>query len=108
MTLHPLLVRPGRPLSRAEFARRSGLHPEQLDRLFALGLLRAVPDTDGHLSFPHGELAEARRIERLRSGLPVNYAALGLIVEMLDRIGRLESALRTQRAAHEATRRWIS
>ncbi|GAA2540268.1 chaperone modulator CbpM [Pseudonocardia hydrocarbonoxydans] len=108
MTVHPLLVRPGRPLSQAEFARRSGLHPEQLHRLFALGLLRAVPDADGGLAFPLGELAEVRRIERLRAELPVNYAAVGLIVELLDRIGRLESALRMQRAAQEATRRWIS
>lgn len=108
MTTHPLLVRPGRPLSQAEFARRSGVHPEHLHRLFALGLLRAVPDADGRLSFPVGELAEVRRIERLRAELPVNYAALGLIVELLDRIGRLESSLRMQRAAHDATRRWIS
>jgi hypothetical protein len=95
-------------LSQAEFARRSGLHPEHLHHLFALGLLHATPDADGRLSFPIGELAAVRRIERLRAELPVNYAALGLIVELLDRIGRLELALRTQRAAHEATRGWIS
>nr|WP_238589794.1 chaperone modulator CbpM [Pseudonocardia sp. AL041005-10] len=108
MTTHPLLVLPGRPLSQAEFARRSGVHPEHLHRLFALGLLRATPDTDGRLCVPAGELTAVRRIERLRSGLPVNYAALGLIVELLDRIGRLETALRTQRAAHDTTRGWIS
>ncbi|MBW0088782.1 hypothetical protein I4I73_10320 [Pseudonocardia sp. KRD-184] len=108
MTVHPLLARPGRPLSQAEFARRSGLHPEHLHRLFALGLLRATPDADGRLSFPVGELAAVHRIERLRAELPVNYAALGLIVELLDRISRLEMALRTQRAAHESTRGWIS
>lgn len=108
MTVYPLLVRADGTLSQAEFARRSGLHPEHLHRLFALGLLRATPHADGRLSFPVGELAAVRRIERLRTGLPVNYAALGLIVELLDRIGRLEMALRTPRPTHDATRGWIS
>ena len=108
MTVHPLLVVSNQSLSQAEFARRSGLHPDHLHRLFALGLLRATSDSDGLLSFPVDELAAARRIERLRAELPVNYAALGLIVELLDRVGRLELALRTQRAAYEATRGWTS
>ena len=108
MTVHPLLVRPDRQLSQAEFARRSGVHPEQLHRLFALGLLQATPDAGGQLSFPIGELAAVRRIERLRTGLSINYAALGLVVDLLDRISQLELALRTQRAAHDATRGWIS
>ena len=56
MTVYPLLVRPDRQLSQAEFARRSGLRPEQLHRLFALGLLHATPDAGGQLSFPIGEL----------------------------------------------------
>jgi hypothetical protein len=108
VTVHPLLVLPDRRLSEAEFARRSGLHPEQLNRLVALGLLHATADAGGRLSFPLGELAAVHRIERLRTGLSINYAALGLVVELLDRIGRLERALRTQRAAHDATRGWIS
>ena len=108
MTVHPLLVLPNQRLSQAEFARRSGLHPDHLRRLVALGLLHATAGAGGQLSFPIGELAAARRIERLRTGLSINYAALGLVVELLDRIGRLELALRTQRAAHDATRGWIS
>ena len=108
MTVYPLLVRPDRQLSQAEFARRSGLHPEHLHRLVALGLLHASPDAGGDLSFPIGELAAVRRIERLRTGLSINYAALGLVVDLLDRTSQLELALRTQRAAHDATRGWIS
>ena len=34
------------------------------------------------------------RIERLRAGLPLNYAALGLVLDLLDRIHELETALR--------------
>jgi chaperone modulatory protein CbpM len=108
VTVHSLLIRPDRQLSHDEFARRSGLHPEHLHQLFALGLLRATPGPGGQLSFPISELAAVGRIERLRTGLSINYAALGLVVELLDRIGRLELALRTQRAAHDATRGWIS
>jgi chaperone modulatory protein CbpM len=39
------------------------------------------------------------RIERLRTGLSLNYAALGLVIELLDRITELEGALRRQRRA---------
>jgi chaperone modulatory protein CbpM len=108
VTVLPPLVRHDRHVSQAEFASRSGVHPEQLHRLVALGLLHATPDAGGRLSFPIGELAAVGRIERLRTGLSINYAALGLVVELLDRIGQLELALRTQRAERDATRGWIS
>jgi DNA-binding transcriptional MerR regulator len=108
VTVHHLQVRPDRRLSHEEFARRSGVHPEQLRRLVALGLVVASRDARGELSFPVDQLAAVRRIERLRAELSINYAALGLVVELLDRIGQLELALRRQRAAHDATRGWIS
>ncbi|MFC7642500.1 hypothetical protein ACFQX6_17245 [Streptosporangium lutulentum] len=34
------------------------------------------------------------RVQRLRAGFSLNYAALGLVVHLLDRIAELEAALR--------------
>jgi chaperone modulatory protein CbpM len=81
-------------LSQELFARRCGMHPELVRRLVALGLVRAQRGEDGALWFSPAEVAEAARLQRLRTTLPLNYAALGLVVELLDRITELETALR--------------
>jgi DNA-binding transcriptional MerR regulator len=79
------------------FARRGGLHPEIVQRFVALGLLEAQRDTQGELWFAPDQLPELARIRRLRAGLHVNYAGLGVVIDLLDRIQRLEDALRNQR-----------
>ncbi|GAA4834459.1 hypothetical protein GCM10023201_23450 [Actinomycetospora corticicola] len=84
---------PGRRLSREEFCRRSGVHPDLLGRFVALGLVQAVRG-GGELRFPPGQLPVVARIERLRRGLGLNYAAIGLVCELLDRIQELEGRLR--------------
>jgi DNA-binding transcriptional MerR regulator len=91
--------RPGQLLSQEEFARRSGVHPDLVRRFVALGLVRASRGGDGALWFARGQLMSVARIERLRSGLSLNYAALGLVVELLDRIQALEIALHRQERA---------
>ncbi|MCU1373411.1 MAG: hypothetical protein JWO68_697 [Actinomycetia bacterium] len=83
-----------RRLDLESFARASGLHPELVRRYVALGLLEAQPDATGELWFPPTQLAGAARLQRLRTGLHLNYAALGVVVELLDRITELEAALR--------------
>ena len=77
-----------------EFALLSGLHPDLVRRLVALGLLEADRDAAGRLWFPHGELAAVARLQRLRAGFALNYAAVGLVTDLLDRITVLEAALR--------------
>jgi chaperone modulatory protein CbpM len=100
MTVHHLAVRrrpagaSQRRLTRDEFCRRSGVHPELLRRFVALGLVQAVPEPGGEPRFPPGQLAAIARIERLRRGLGLNYAAIGLVCELLDRIQELEGQLR--------------
>jgi chaperone modulatory protein CbpM len=76
------------------FARSAGLHPDLVRRLVALGLLEAGRDADGHLWFRPAELAAVARIQRLRAAFSLNYAALGLVVDLLDRIAELEAAAR--------------
>ncbi|WP_214110969.1 chaperone modulator CbpM [Acrocarpospora catenulata] len=88
------LVRPAR-LDLDTYARATGLHPEAVRRLVALGLLEAVRDARGELFFPPSQVAAAGRIQRLHEGLPLNYAAIGLVVDLLDRIAELEATVRT-------------
>ena len=92
------MVRAVRPslerLSLEEFAVLSGLHPDLIRRLVALGLIEAHRDTAGALWFPRRELATVARVQRLRAGFALNYAAIGLVTDLLDRIAVLEAALR--------------
>jgi hypothetical protein len=89
----------------AEFSRRAALHPQLARRFVALGLLDADRDRAGGLWLRRDQLADAARIRRLHDDLSLNYAAVGLVLDLLDRIRRLETALR-QRPS-EGGVRWI-
>jgi chaperone modulatory protein CbpM len=94
MSFLPVPIRPARGLvGHEEFARRCGLHPDLLRRFVALGLLPAVRDAGGALWFAPMQVAAVARLLRLRAGLPLNYAALGLVSDLLDRITELETAM---------------
>jgi chaperone modulatory protein CbpM len=88
-------------LNLAAFASESGTHPELIRRLVALGLLEAHQDPTGELWFSRNELAALGRVQRLRAGFALNYAAIGLVTELLDRISTLEATLRTASTAPE-------
>ncbi len=77
------------------FAHRAGMHPDLVRRLVALGLVEPTRDATGRLWFAAPQLRVVARIQRLRTGLSLNYAALGLVMDLLDRIEVLEAALRT-------------
>jgi len=79
------------------FAAAAGLHPELVRRLVALGVLDASCDCSGDFWFAPGQLAVVARIQRLRAGLGLNYASIGLVLDLLDRIAALEAALRQAR-----------
>lgn len=82
------------------FARRARVHPELVRRLVRLGLLDPTRDAAGRLTFVPSDLVALARIERLRTGACLNYAAIGLVVDLLDRIAELEATLR--RTSHAA------
>jgi hypothetical protein len=99
------LTRPFR-LNLDAFARATGLHPELVRRLAALGLLDVSRDASGRMWFAPNQVAEAARLQRLRTGLSLNYAALGLVVDLLDRITALEAASARARSRHSGGRPW--
>ena len=92
-----LARRPGIQLD--VFATRCGLHPDTVRRLVALGLVACQQDARGDLWFEPSALVTVARIQRLRTGLGLNYAAIGLVLDLLDRIEELESASRRRRAS---------
>ena len=101
MTTSYSLVRTSR-LNLNSFAARAGMHPELVRRLVTLGLLEPTRDATGRLWFTVPDLRTVARIQRLRAGLSLNYAALGLVMDLLDRVETLEAALRA--AGHRPPR----
>ena len=91
--VHFALARPYR-LSLESYAQVTGVHPDLVCRLVALGLLDVTRDAEGRLWFAPSQVREMGRIQRLRMSLNLGYSALGLVVELLDRIAELE---RTER-----------
>jgi chaperone modulatory protein CbpM len=89
-----VLVRRER-LSLDAFARTTHTHPDLIRRLVTLGLLEADRDAAGELWFAPSQVAALGRVQRLRAGFALNYAAIGLVVDLLDRISDLEEALRS-------------
>src|SRR3954468_23806165 len=92
---------------RGEFARRCGVHPALVRRFWALGLIPAARSVDGSLRFSPAQVPAVARLQRLHGSLPLNYAALGLVCDLLDRIADLETAL-SVRGRTEPVRRRIT
>jgi hypothetical protein len=88
-----VLVRSAR-LNLEAFARATGAHPDLVRRLVALGILDADRDAAGELWFARSQVAVMGQVQRLRAGFGLNYAAVGLVTDLLDRIAVLEAALR--------------
>jgi chaperone modulatory protein CbpM len=99
------LSRPAR-MSLSTLARRSGVHPELLHRFVALGLLDATRGSRGELWFGPDAPGSVARIQRLRMGLGLNYAAVGVVLDLLDRIHELET--RSDQSARRSDRPWTS
>jgi chaperone modulatory protein CbpM len=95
MSFALVAVRPAKSrLDLGSFARAARMHPELARRLVVLGLLDADIDASGELWFAPAQLARAARIQRLRAGLPINYAGLGLVLDLLDQLAELRETLR--------------
>jgi len=91
------LARPFR-LSLDNYARLTGVHPDLVRRLTALGLLEMTRDAEGGLRFEPSQIAVEPKIQRLHRELSLSYASLGLIIDLLDRIAQLERLQRRARS----------
>jgi DNA-binding transcriptional MerR regulator len=81
-------------LSLEDVARRCGVHPQLINRFVALSLIEARRDESGRLWFGAHAPAAVARAQRLHAGLGLNYAGIGLVLDLLDRIEQLEAELR--------------
>ena len=54
----------------------------------------------GGCGSPRRSCAAMARVQRLRAGFGLNYAALGLVIDLLDRIAALEAAARASLPTH--------
>ncbi|HQN18912.1 MAG TPA: chaperone modulator CbpM [Syntrophobacteraceae bacterium] len=78
-----------------EVACHCGLHPDFVERLVSMGLIDYVErDSNGDVLFPVDVVPVVRRILRLRNHLGVNYAGIGVILELMARIEFLENQVR--------------
>ena len=96
------LKRPGgeaRYLSTTEVAARCGVHPELIERFVYLGLIDPIGGDADCLWFPLEAVPLVRKIIRLRNHLGINYAGIGLVLELMSRIEQLESQLQELMAA---------
>ena len=92
--MNPPLV-PTNLLELDAFCRRTGLHPELVRRFVALGLIDPADQGDGELWFSVAQVRRTVRTQRLRNELSLNYNALGLVLDLLDRIEQLERGSRS-------------
>lgn len=82
-------------LTLAEVACHCGLHPELVERLVRIGLIDcAVRNTNGEVLFHADVVPLVRTILRLRNHLGVNYAGIGVVLELMARIESLENHVR--------------
>jgi chaperone modulatory protein CbpM len=78
-------------LSLDAFSDQCDVHPEFVVRLVDLGLIEPEPGTEDEMWFSRELVSVVARVLRLRDGLSLNYAAVGVVMELLDRIDALEA-----------------
>ena len=79
----------GSLLSLEDLSRLSQVHPDMIERLLEWQLVEPVKTQPERL-FPESVVPRIRRIMRLRKDLGINWAGIGVVLELLDRIDTLE------------------
>lgn len=78
-------------VSSEELATLTGISVTHIHRLIRIGVLE--PDATGEDAFTAATAVRLRRVLRLHAELDVNYAGASIIVDLLDRLERLEKDL---------------
>ena len=74
-------------------AARAGLHPTLIERFVEYGLIEPVERAGAHMLFDVDCVARVRKIERLRRHLGANLASVAVILDLLDRLSKLEQEI---------------
>ncbi|SFM52838.1 chaperone modulator CbpM [Thermodesulforhabdus norvegica] len=80
----------GQYLRIEQVAEACGVHPELIDRFVRLGLIDPVDNESELLLFELDTVPLVRKIIRLRNDLGINYAGVGVVIDLLDRLDSLE------------------
>jgi DNA-binding transcriptional MerR regulator len=78
-------------------AERTGVHPQRVHDYIEFGLLEPAERREEQLYFEAAAVLRLRRIERLRRDLGVNLTGIAIILDMRDRLLRLQRELELQR-----------
>jgi MerR family transcriptional regulator, heat shock protein HspR len=79
----------------SEVAFHAGVHPDLIDRFVRLGLIDFDEiAADGERFFRDEVVLSVKRILRLRNELGINYAGIGVILELVATIESLENRIR--------------
>ena len=79
------------PLLRLDvFSQRCGIHPDLIRRFVVLGLVEPEVRRNDTFWFSPVQVRRLERMLRLRSDLGLNYNALALVIDLLERIEELE------------------
>ncbi|MCC7077523.1 MAG: MerR family transcriptional regulator [Acidimicrobiia bacterium] len=88
-------------LSLSVFSSQCDLHPDLLRRLVDLGLVDPAAEEGDELWFTREQLSVVARAQRLHDGLSLNWVAVGVVMELLDRIEDLEEEVDRLRRSTE-------
>jgi len=69
---------------------RTGLHPALIERFVEYGLIEPSELAGAQMLFDVGCVVRVRKIERLRHDLGTNMASVAVILDLLDRVNRLQ------------------
>jgi DNA-binding transcriptional MerR regulator len=86
---------PGR-ITLEVLAERTGIHPERIHGYVEFGLLEPCERVEERLFFAPAALLRLRTIERLRRDVGVNLAGVSIILDLVERLRRLQSELERQ------------
>jgi DNA-binding transcriptional MerR regulator len=89
---HGPLPPPGSLLTVEELSRLAQVHPDMIQCFVDWDLVEPER-TDPEMLFPGRVVPRIRRILRLRKDLGVNWAGIGVVLDLLDRIDTLEGEL---------------
>ncbi len=77
-------------------ARQCDVHPEMINRFVRLGLIdpAETAEKDGEWMFTQETIGLIRKIMRLRNELGINFAGIGVVLDLLSRVEELETRIR--------------